>query len=356
VIALWLGCSSAPDADSDEALDVVGFLTRRGPHPVAFHVDEATWVPDESGAVRALRLAWWAPAASTGGPPARYFYGAIEDDDAQADVAVADGAFPWVVFSHGHQGYAEASSFLMEHLASHGFVVAAPDHTGNTALDGSDRETPIYWQRPGDLSAVLDHAAALPAAHPLAGHLGDLAGAIGHSFGGYTVFAWGGAAFDPSLLDACLAGTEDRPVCATYGPDDDARFRAGLGDARVPAVAALAPGDFDLLGSGLQSIGGPVLLGTGGLDSVDGAAFWQELSRDGDAWLDIPRGGHHVFDDFAVALDPPEPPPIPAEEGWSIVSGHVLAWALLRTGDDRGAGVLDGTVLLAGDDAVVTIP
>ncbi len=40
----------------------------------------------------------------------------------------ANDAFPIVLFSHGYASYPEQSSFLTEHLAQWGFVVAAPDH------------------------------------------------------------------------------------------------------------------------------------------------------------------------------------------------------------------------------------
>jgi predicted dienelactone hydrolase len=49
----------------------------------------------------------------------------------------ARGSFPLVVFSHGNGGVRFQSWFLMQALASHGFVVAAPDHAGNTAIDAS---------------------------------------------------------------------------------------------------------------------------------------------------------------------------------------------------------------------------
>jgi predicted dienelactone hydrolase len=48
--------------------------------------------------------------------------------DAYRDVDVADGSFPLVLFSHGMGGYRMQSSVLMAHLASWGFVVAAPEH------------------------------------------------------------------------------------------------------------------------------------------------------------------------------------------------------------------------------------
>lgn len=46
----------------------------------------------------------------------------------QQGLAVADGKFPIVVFSHGFAGFPTQSARLTAHLASWGFVVAAPDH------------------------------------------------------------------------------------------------------------------------------------------------------------------------------------------------------------------------------------
>ena len=44
------------------------------------------------------------------------------------------GPWPIILFSHGNQGIKEQSFFLTEHLASHGYLVVAPDHQYNTAI------------------------------------------------------------------------------------------------------------------------------------------------------------------------------------------------------------------------------
>ena len=41
----------------------------------------------------------------------------------------AEGSFPLVIFSHGLGGFRQQSSFLTAHLATWGFVVAAPEHS-----------------------------------------------------------------------------------------------------------------------------------------------------------------------------------------------------------------------------------
>ncbi len=46
---------------------------------------------------------------------------------------------PLVLYSHASGGGRRQSSFLCTHLASHGYLVAAADHTGNTAADFVER-------------------------------------------------------------------------------------------------------------------------------------------------------------------------------------------------------------------------
>jgi predicted dienelactone hydrolase len=51
------------------------------------------------------------------------------------DATLRPGTYPVVLFSHASGGFRRQSSFLCTHLASHGYVVAAVDHAGNTAED-----------------------------------------------------------------------------------------------------------------------------------------------------------------------------------------------------------------------------
>jgi hypothetical protein len=46
-----------------------------------------------------------------------------------ADLAQSDQPFPVLIFSHGWNGYRAQNTYQMEELASHGYVVFAPDHT-----------------------------------------------------------------------------------------------------------------------------------------------------------------------------------------------------------------------------------
>ncbi len=111
-----------------------------------------------------------------------------------------DGRFPLLIFSHGNGGLRHQNTFQAEYLASHGYIVAAPDHTGNAAVTVlPDRIVPYNKDtrkaeeqaddRPHDISFLISHLTKLAAStdHWLANRLTPKEiGVFGHSFGGYT--------------------------------------------------------------------------------------------------------------------------------------------------------------------------
>ncbi len=121
------------------------------------------------------------------------------------------GPFPLIVFSHGYQASPTNYSKLIAHLASHGFVVAGPEHRDCTAQCTAQNREREVDTRPADVSAVLDGLLALnDGDDPVFHHLVDPArvGMAGQSFGGWTTL---------TVLER------------------DPRFRAGL--AMAPATA-----------------------------------------------------------------------------------------------------------------------
>ncbi|MFT5484139.1 MAG: putative dienelactone hydrolase [Halieaceae bacterium] len=94
---------------------------------------------------------------------------------------------PLLIFSHGFGGTNTQSTPLMETLASHGFVVVSPAHTGNTQDDRSDPNA--LENRVPDISFMIDTMLARNA-DPLDAFYDridpDSIGVLGHSVGGAT--------------------------------------------------------------------------------------------------------------------------------------------------------------------------
>ncbi len=355
---ILLACADPLDTGNAPVFDPLAAATAPGAYAVG-HVEIDVAYDDPEGLPRTLRTAVWYPASEAAGAYATYLYGTITSEVARESAPPATGPFPLVVFSHGHQAFAEVSSFLMEHLASHGFVVVAPDHTNNTTFDGSDRSTTIYLQRPFDLTAVVDAVEAGGAGDLDTGSLlpsttGDVV-AMGHSFGGYTVFASAGTAYDVEGIDAaCIAG-EGGSVCTDWSNDWSQRFAAGAADERLVGILPMAPGDYWLFDGGLAGLAVPALLMTGAEDperDADGASYWAALSPPvaevnaacggcDHGWVDVATAGHNAFTDFSGSLD--DGGTIDPATGWNIVNAYALAFAASVTGDDRYAPLLDGS-------------
>lgn len=203
----------------------------RGPHPVG--TMEFIIEPD---AERPLPLTVWYPALNPDGVAEEITYvydnfvsieGFPELGHAIAN-APADtdgGPYPLVIFSHGSVEYRYAYAYLTEHLASHGFVVMAVDHTGNTIAYSVDPEvmganmegwaggfvtTAVY--RPVDVQRTIDYAASLTGEGQVLAGMIDLEhiGVAGHSYGGYTALVSTGARVNVSPL---------REWCEAQGAD-----------------------------------------------------------------------------------------------------------------------------------------
>lgn len=141
---------------------------------------------------------------------------------------------PVVVYSHGFAGTRLQSRFLCSHLASHGYLVAAPDHAGNTFMDlNLFKAHDSARHRPHDLRVVLDklETESREPESPLFGRLDcRRAAAVGHSFGGYTALAAVGAWLD---LRAKKAKGDLKPSDPDYMEFDDPRFVAAVAHASV---------------------------------------------------------------------------------------------------------------------------
>jgi hypothetical protein len=112
--------------------------------------------------------------------------------------ALRAGKYPLLVFSHGNGGVRHQSVFQLEHLASHGYVVASPDHTGNAGVTPLPEKALPYdrqgrassaAERPRDVSFLITRLLEESRCEGswLRGALdGEKIGVLGHSFGGFT--------------------------------------------------------------------------------------------------------------------------------------------------------------------------
>ena len=253
VLGLLAACASpAPTAAVHDAAGADATADTAAPTSYAVGVlsMEAT-----GAAGRTLPITLWYPAAPGGqGEPAKYFLGlAASPAGALMNVPPAQGPFPLVVFSHGHQAVRDQSFFLMEALAAHGYVVIAPDHAGNTLPDFDatlfDLDTmtfgAMFLYRPRDISATIDRILQPQPADPpwLAGLVDPTRiGMMGHSFGAWTTLAVAGAQVAPvSGMPDCATPTNAAdPICKAIvelklGPPP-----WNFGDPRIKVAVPLA--------------------------------------------------------------------------------------------------------------------
>ncbi len=169
----------------------------------------------------------------------------IAHRDADGDLRGAP--WPLIAFSHGFGGVRYQSTFLTEHLASHGFVVVAVDHPRNTLFDlDEEAGAQVASERPADVSASVDRVYELASegwfglgglVDPEAGY-----GMLGHSFGGWTAVTVGGGLVDPAHTAAWCAEEGGR-ACSFIGDLEGVEgIDQAQPDPRAVATVALAPG------------------------------------------------------------------------------------------------------------------
>jgi predicted dienelactone hydrolase len=116
------------------------------------------------------------------------------------NAAVHAGSYPVIIFSHHSGGHRRAATFLCTHLSSHGYIVAALDHSevstpelrgpqGESAEQKAARIQAVIVSRVPDARSLLDRVLSDTAwgsdARPDSRHIGI----VGHSFGGWTALA-----------------------------------------------------------------------------------------------------------------------------------------------------------------------
>ncbi|MCZ6783999.1 MAG: dienelactone hydrolase family protein [Proteobacteria bacterium] len=277
-----------------------------------------------------------------------------------------NGRFPLVVFSHGWGGHRRQTTHFCIHLASHGYVVASPDHTGNTMVDTMELFMKVQAggalpdaqelmggfiaNRPADASFVIDQA--------FAGGLGagaesidaDAIGMTGHSFGGWTTLTTTGR--DPRIraaLPLAPAGGET-PLIRDLNPLADALDLDWKRD--VPTLYLVAEFDNLLPLEGMHDLvkrtRGPakmvVLLNSDHMHFCDRVEETHEMFRVMGGMI---SGGMEGAPDFGSILEKLKPASelCPGEAAYAFLQGLGLAHmdAHLR-GNGEAAAILEGDV------------
>lgn len=190
------------------------------------------------------------------------------------DAKIQSGTFPVILLSHGYRGNWRNQNWLATKLASQGYIVAAVDHPGTTSFDQSPKQAAKWWERPQDVSRVLNYL--LSEAPWKQSAIADNVSAIGHSLGGWTVMQLAGAKIDRQTFEAnCLVYPNPRTcgLAEELGLDkiqDEEPDQKDLSDPRIRRVVSL---DLGLARSfsvdSLNDIKVPTLILAAGIDIGD---------------------------------------------------------------------------------------
>ena len=282
-------------------VDVMPSLSEKGNYDVGVKTIEAAYpakVKDIAGneVERSLTLEVWYPAASSA-QKATYInetrsgqvFEVQADASRDAPIADADTDFPVIVISHGYTGYRTLMFYLGEHLASHGYVVAAIDHTDSTNKDVNFAENPYSGFPSTLLNRSRDQVLTLNSISENTFFKESVdaskAGVIGYSMGGYgAVSTVGGCYAFNDQTAATFTGTQD-PKAASLIKEALNTCAGGKASSEeaLPAwkaALALAPwgGQHQLFDvQSLNNIKVPVLYVAGDNDDISG--------YDGIKWL-----------------------------------------------------------------------
>lgn len=248
-----------------------------------------------------LPVTLWYPTPSRNEPTLlgqnALFYGAY----AQIDAVPAPSALPVVLLSHGSGGNAVRLGWLATDLANKGFIVAAVDHPGTRSRDSDPFQTIKIWERPDDLSLVLDMLDQTPPVG-LEVDMGRV-GIIGFSLGGQTALAMSGVQYEKDAFIrycAANAGQHDCGWMQAAGVDfaqiDQTRYEADHSDPRIGATVAVDPAGGRAVAESSTLTTKSLVINLGAAGSIPEAMRADDLAAAwGTEYMTVPDSWHFSF-------------------------------------------------------------
>jgi len=183
---------------------------------------------------------------------------------------------PVTIYSHGFPSIRWGSAYMMESLATHGFISIAPNHIYGTVFDVDIDKFPDHiLSRPDDIMESFDW---LVSQNNIAGDLFNCItpeegySMIGQSTGGYTSMMISGAKILSSDLESsCNESDSDFTDvnCEILNRFSDLQISEFSNpDSRVKYALLLSPWNGSVLDTGISSVSIPTLILTGTADET----------------------------------------------------------------------------------------
>ena len=360
LLSLAIAISACDGGDSEEPLPTSTPIPVDAPDALGpFDVGHASFTPvDASRDDRSLLVDIWYPvdAGDAEGSPSTV-YPLAAGIGLDSEVAVDDAPVSarqnqtLLVFSHGYGGINTQSVELMEALASHGFIVVSPEHTGNAQASLTDDFDVAAANRVPDVSFLID-TMLTRSGDPEDDFFERLdenrVGVLGHSFGGSTAVGvaagWAGAAPDPRVaaIAPISGGIEADPERESPNSGFDAEQLASIGvpvmlvggteDTSVPIENNQAAFD--------QMTGAPKVYKVDVIGATHthfanicsiGNMLIDDLGIGQDAWPDI--GAEALLEPYAEACSPEA---FPIEEAHRLQNLYIVSFFRRHLLDEEG--------------------
>jgi predicted dienelactone hydrolase len=219
-----------------------------------------------------------------------------------APIPRGENRLPLIILSHGYKGDRYGHGWLQEILAANGYIVAVPDHFGNTHYMQRAEDSLKRWNRPKDVSFLIDKLLEDPL---LKQHIDpNRIGFIGYSLGGLTgVWLAGGVAQNyptPNMATSSFIELDEGSSETIIKNIDFTKAKKSYEDKRIKAEFLMAPSfGFAFSPEGLSSIDIPIMIVATEKDSIapvkHNAQFYADNIKSSAIKVLSGKAGHYVF-------------------------------------------------------------